>query len=578
MSDCTHPTGIYLVIIQLVYVIFGKCEVYGFRCNNAAPATNGIFKQAAISAESPRNGVHVKTSPHASTVDEEQYLITSPLFYLNSEPHIGHAYTVVAADVIKRFKLMQGQNAKLLVGTDEHGTKIEQAANAIGKTPIEHVNYMRSKFLEMFSAYNVSADVFVHSSDEAHKKKVKGIFDHLLKKGDIYEGLHRGYFSPKEDLYYPQSQLVNGKSPQGFDVIEVAEHAYFFKLSKWQQELKHLLYSNPDFIIPSSRYNEALMLLEGPLPDVAITRRNCKWGIKINDEDTIYVWFDALLGYLHDYTIGDCGEATSEDGNVENGIKAGFGNTFAYNAINVLGKDILRFHALLWPALLLSLGLNVPKQLIVHGWLLNKGEKISKSKGPAIPAVFTENSDVARFTLMTFGAFGDDLNYNNRRLKVAKSQIVDLFANACHRLTGLLEQRQIVEIQPPSAPDPRIADIIEMLSQLEIDVQVSRLDMYINHVCDIAAQMNKYQTEQELWNVMDEKQFRKKAHIICQGLTLVAFYIWPVMPNVATCTLNRLNPIFHGSINGHVITTKGFQVIENIKNFTFRPVHGDAIL
>ncbi|GFE53868.1 methionyl-tRNA synthetase [Babesia ovis] len=461
---------------------------------------------------------------------------------------------MVAADVIKRYRSLLGKSTLLLSGTDEHGTKIANAAEALGEQTQTYVERMRQHYRNVLDAYDVLVDIDVHTAVDDHKRKVKQTFDYLLDKGDIYEGIHKGYFSPTEETYYTEFQIINGKSPQGFDVYPVAEKAYFFRLSKYKNELRRLI-SEDGFIVPKERQNEALGLLTRTLPDIAITRSNTSWGVPVGqpgfEGHTIYVWLDALLGYAIDYKQHDIGD----------------------DVLMVFGKDILRFIALVWPALLMSLDLPLPQKLICHGWLMNNDEKISKSKGEklfALPAIGI--SDISRFVLMNLGAFGEDIQFNHKRIEDLKNLVKDKYANLTYRLTGMIDKRGIGQIEHNTSEriDPFVENIVNKWEELQQIMEQYRLDKYIFDVNEIAAEINSYITQNQLWEIQDESEFQRHVLAVCQALLVLSTYFYPIMPQLAQMNLERLQP----HINGIAVKIgTASDVIQSLGRVDFKPEH-----
>ncbi|KAK1939686.1 putative methionyl-tRNA synthetase [Babesia divergens] len=481
-------------------------------------------------------------------------LLTTPLFYVNGELHIGHAYTLVASDIIKLYNGISGRNSRLLSGTDEHGTKIENAAATVGKTPQRYVEHMRTNYMEVKRAYNLHVDIDVHTADENHREKVKQIFTRLLNQGDIYEGLHKGYFCPKEDAYYTEFQLVDGKSPMGFEVHHVAEKAFFFRLSKYQDRLRQLI-GKHGYIVPQERQNEAMEMLRNGLPDVAVTRSNTGWGVPLDikgfEGHTVYVWLDALLGYLPNYLQVD----------VER------------NMVMIFGKDILRFITLLWPALLMALGKPPPNQLICHGWILQDKEKMSKSKGGCIPALPPLSTpDVSRYVLMSLGAFGKDFHYDIETVTNLSEFVRDKYANLTHRVTSLFQQRGLSKVIHHAGDDldqfvTRVVDRWECLGDI---MRQFRIDKYIQEVNSIALDINNYITHNRIWQTQDTAEFKQHALVLCQALLALTIYLYPVMPGLARQNMQRLQPNLNGVPIEHGASV---DILRSLKQIVFNPQH-----
>eukprot|EP00371_Babesia_bovis_P001940 XP_001610587.1 methionyl-tRNA synthetase [Babesia bovis T2Bo] len=481
-------------------------------------------------------------------------LLTTPLFYLNDPLHVGHAYTLVSADAIKKYYKLLGRTILILSGTDEHGTKIANAAQTNGEKPEIFIERMRQHYTDVYEAYDVSVDINVHTSLEQHKEKVKKTFGYLLEKGDIYEGVHKGYFSPTEETYYTEFQLINGKSPLGFDVYPVAEKAYFFRLSKYKDALLQLI-KREGFIVPKERQNEAIGLLSGNLPDIAITRSNTTWGVPVGqpgfEGHTIYVWLDALLGYCIDRNQYGVGTET----------------------LMLFGKDILRFMTLVWPALLMALEMPMPQQMVCHGWLMSNDEKISKSKGDkvfALPPIGT--SDVSRFVLMNLGAFGEDIQYNPKRVEDMKNIVRDKYANLTYRLTGMIDKRGILEInhRDTECINHFVEGITKKWECLQNIMEHHRIDKYVNEVTEVAGCINSYITHKQVWDLHDEDEFQSHALAICQSLLVLSAYIYPIMPQLTRMNIERLQP----EINGTPIKISTMaKLLDTLHMVDFRPQH-----
>jgi len=302
------------------------------------------------------------------------FQITTPIYYVNDKPHIGHAYTSTACDVIARFMRLSGREVFFLSGTDEHGQKVEQSAEKKGVDPQEFVDEVSVNFRDLLSLLNISNDYFVRTTDKDHKEAVSKLWNTLVEKGHIYLGQYEGWYSVRDECYYSESELVDGKAPTGAEVEWVAkEESYFFKLSAFEDKLLQYYEENPEFIAPTGRRNEVLSFVRGGLRDLSVSRTSFKWGVPVPGDDNhiMYVWIDALANYM-----SALGYPESEDF-----------SKFWPGSLHVVGKDILRFHAVYWPALLMAADIPLPKRLFAHGWWTKDGEKISKSLGNVIDPV-----------------------------------------------------------------------------------------------------------------------------------------------------------------------------------------------
>ncbi|CAN0299600.1 unnamed protein product [Pylaiella littoralis] len=335
---------------------------------------------------------------------KKPYYVTTPIYYVNDKPHIGHAYTTLACDVIARFMRLDGREVMFLTGTDEHGQKVEASALKADKSPQQFCDEVSEEFRCLLGTMNFSNDRFVRTTDASHKAAASALWTRLQERGQISLGVYAGWYSVRDEAFYGESELVDGKAPSGAEVEWVEkEPSYFFKLSEWQQPLLDFYEKNPGFIAPESRRNEAVAFVSGGLRDLSISRTSFSWGVPVpgDDKHVMYVWVDALANYIS--ALG-----FPED-------EAGDFNKFWPADLHVIGKDILRFHSVYWPALLLAAGLEPPKRLFVHGWWTKDGQKISKSTGNVIDPlalVARYGVDATRYFLMSEVPFGNDGDFS----------------------------------------------------------------------------------------------------------------------------------------------------------------------
>ncbi|EAN34450.1 tRNA synthetases class I (M) family protein [Theileria parva strain Muguga] len=492
-----------------------------------------------------------------------KYLITTPLFYLNGPPHLGHAYTLVSSDVLKRFLILSGHDCKLLAGTDEHGSKIKTTAANFGYSPKEYVISMRNQFFKLYKAYDITPEIVVHTSENEHKSKVKRVFDNFLESGHIYRGLHRGYFSPKEDLYYTESKLINGKSPLGFDVTLVDEPAYFFKLDIWKRKLVEF-FKDSEVILPQHSLNEVRKLLQSEINDIAITRSNCDWGIPITNSgnETVYVWFDALLGYLtHLHSFPPLEQSNSN----LNGLKI----------IHVIGKDILTFHTILWPAILMALKLDIKLRFLVHGWLLNKGEKISKSLNNSISPLNTSvPSDVSRFALMNLGDFSYDFEFDPSMFDNALKTLRNKFANTFYRVTSILQMNKVDTVQPCDCDHKLLEKFNKYSEEIRNSVQSFRLDRYIQILVEMSSEVNKFIELTQFWTMSSQSELLNTSWICCTLLLYISIYLAPITPKLANDMILRLGP----QLSGAPVKTISFNLLDDIQHISYNPKHLNPLI
>jgi methionyl-tRNA synthetase len=344
-------------------------------------------------------------------MNKPRFYVTTAIAYPNGRPHMGHAYEAIATDVIARFKRLDGFDVRFLTGTDEHGLKIDQAARAAGKAPKAYVDEMVAPFRELDEALGISFDRFIRTTDDDHKALVQALWQRMAGNDDLYLGRYEGWYSVRDEAYYDEAELVTGEdgaklSPQGTPVEWTVEESWFFRLSKYQQPLLDLYEAQPGFIQPTSRFNEMRAFVAGGLSDLSVSRTSFSWGIPVpgDEQHVMYVWLDALANYL-----------TGADGSGRGGLD---GEWWPAD-LHVVGKDVVRFHTVYWPAFLMSAKVALPKSVFGHGFLLNRGEKMSKSLGNVVdPAEMATRFGVdrLRWFLCREVAFGEDGSYSDEAI------------------------------------------------------------------------------------------------------------------------------------------------------------------
>ena len=359
------------------------------------------------------------------------FYLTTPIYYVNDRPHIGHAYTSVACDVLARFRRLSGDNVKFLTGTDEHGQKVEKSAKSAGMTPQEMADANSQHFRDMATLMNISNDDFIRTTEERHKRGAQALWKKMEAGGHIYLDSYKGWYSVRDEAYFQESELVNGKAPTGADVEWVEEPSYFFRLSTFQEKLLQHYAAHPDFIGPEPRRNEVISFVKGGLKDLSISRTTFSWGIPVpgNEKHIMYVWLDALANYLSGLGYPD----NTQD----------YKNFWPAN-LHMVGKDILRFHAVYWPAFLMAAELPTPKRIFAHGWWTIEGEKMSKSLGNAIApqALVSEfGLDQTRWFLMREVPFGNDGNFSRERMiQVINSELANNIGNLAQRTLTMIHK------------------------------------------------------------------------------------------------------------------------------------------
>lgn len=470
---------------------------------------------------------------------DKKYYITTPIYYLNDSPHIGHAYTTLACDFIARFKRLDGFDVHFLTGTDEYGQKIYKTANTLGITPTELVNSNVLKFKELIKSMNFSNDDFIRTTDERHITFVQHIWEELYKKDAIYLGKYSGWYAVRDEAFYTEDELVDGKAPTGADVEWIEEESYFFRLSNFQEQLLKVIEDEENFILPKGKKNEVLSILrKEKLRDLSISRSRMQWGIPVpgDDKHVIYVWLDALFNYI---------SALKSPKNLY--------DKYWPADLHVIGKDILRFHAIYWSAFIIALGLPLPKRIFAHGWWLNDGHKISKSLGNTIDpfALVSEfGTDYVRYFLMSDVVFGNDGNYTRDRLVTRiNSELVNNIGNLIQRVMSFIYKNCDGKI-PAADKSKFTTEDIELLNRaysivdrMKRLIDIQDLNAVIEEICKLGNEGNVYVDQQAPWSLKknDPNRMRSVLYILSEVIRIIAISLQPIVPNSAAKLITMLN-------------------------------------
>lgn len=511
----------------------------GFSIGTARP----LFGRQALSCMSTttslRSDVTFGTPATAFDDGKSPFEITTPIYYVNDKPHIGHAYTSTACDVIARFMRLSGRDVFFLSGTDEHGQKIEQSAENKGIPPQQFVDEVSVNFQDLLELMNISNDKFIRTTNDSHKKAVQHLWNTLTEKGYIYLGQYEGWYSVRDECFYVESELVDGKAPTGAEVEWVAkEESYFFKLSAFEDKLLEYYEANPDFIAPKSRRNEVLSFVKGGLRDLSISRSSFKWGVPVPEDDdhVMYVWVDALTNY-----ISALGYPESDDF-----------EKYWPNALHIVGKDILRFHAVYWPAMLMAADLPVPGRLFAHGWWTNSGEKISKSLGNVIdPVELVEKYgvDQTRFFLMSEIGFGNDGDFSHDAfIRKVNSNLANELGNLCQRTLSMVFKNCGKEI-PDEFPDFTEEDEALLKSAQDLRekaataISIQAINKYSDAMVEMVWETNKYIDVMEPWALKKKDPERMKTVLftILEVLRYVGILYQPLIPTASNKILDALS-------------------------------------
>lgn len=474
---------------------------------------------------------------------KERFYLTTPIYYVNDTPHIGHAYTTVVADVLARYHRLFGHEVRLLTGVDEHGQKVQQATVKHGLDPQAYVDSMAENFKGVWKELNIQYDIFFRTTDAFHKKAVQDCLQQLWDKGEIYAEDYEGLYSVSEEIFYTEKDLVNGKTPFGNEVVTIKEKNYFFRMGKYKDALVKHIEENPDFIQPSARRNEVLGFLKKDLHDLCISRPKARlsWGIELPfDKDYVtYVWFDALLNYATGVGYQQPARAAE--------FKTWWQET---GAVHLLGKDITTTHAVYWPTMLMALGIALPKTIFAHGWwLTDSGEKMSKSKGSVVKPLDMKEVvgvDPLRYFLTRDIALGNDASFSPE-LVVSRvnSELANNLGNLLSRVTNLVDKNfagQAPGFGPALAPET--AALLESLRRAGPSVKSSVLAMEpqaaVQAVVDTLNEANKYIGDRAPWKQVKEADLAPAAETLQAGLEalrVAALLLSPVMPEKCAAIL-----------------------------------------
>ncbi len=477
-------------------------------------------------------------------MNKDNFYITTPIYYVNDRPHIGHAYTSVACDVLARFKRLDGCNVKFLTGTDEHGQKVEKSAKAAGVEPQAFTDQVSQHFREMNKLMNISNDDFIRTTEQRHKVAAQGLWKKMEEAGHIYLGSYSGWYAVRDEAYYAESELVNGKAPTGADVEWVEEPSYFFKLSAFEGKLLEYFEKHPDFVKPESRFNEVKSFVKGGLKDLSISRTTFEWGIPVpgNEDHIMYVWLDALTNYMS--AVGYPNENAPEF------------KTFWPASLHMVGKDILRFHAVYWPAFLMAANLPLPKRIFAHGWWTIEGEKMSKSLGNVVAPADLINEfglDQTRYFLMREVPFGSDGNFSRERMiTVINSELANNLGNLVQRTLSMVAKNCDGKVPDPQGVDKDELDLsfLNKVYVTEKDtpakVTASYMDCKFNDILAsivaIATEANAYIDEKAPWKQkkVDERLMNATLYHLLEGIRCISIMIQPFIPVSSSAILDQL--------------------------------------
>ena len=473
-----------------------------------------------------------------------RYYLTTPIYYVNDVPHIGHAYTTLACDVLARFKRLDGWEVKFLTGTDEHGQKVEKSAAAAGVTPQEFADRVSRNFQDLPGLLKFTNDDFIRTTEPRHKAACQALWQALVDNGHVYLGSYSGWYAVRDEAYYGEDELrdgPNGKklAPTGAECEWVEEPSYFFRLSAWQQPLLEFYERNPDFILPPGKRNEVVAFVKSGLRDLSISRTTFDWGIRVpgDEKHIMYVWLDALTNYI------------PAAGYPETGPGSAYDRVWPAD-IHMVGKDILRFHAIYWPAFLMAAKLEPPRRVFAHGWWTIEGQKMSKSLGNVIaPETLVDNYglDATRYFLMREVPFGNDGDFSTRAMiNRINGDLANDYGNLVQRVLSMIAKNcggVVPQPGPFGEADHKLLGAAHaLLETARRELEVQAFHKMLDAFWSVTGAANRYVDEQAPWTLKktDPPRMATVLYVLAETIRHLGILTQPVMPDASNRILDQL--------------------------------------
>ena len=487
------------------------------------------------------------------------FYITTPIYYPSAKPHMGHAYSSIIADFFARFKKIDGFDVQFLTGTDEHGLKIQRSAEKQNIEPLEFCNQISKTFRDLSQTLNLTNTDFIRTTEERHKKTVQHLWKELEKNDDIYLSKYSGWYSVSDEAFYNEDEIetIDGvkRSISSKSSVEwIEEESYFFRLSKWEKPLLEYYETHPNFIAPESRKNEVISFVKSGLKDLSVSRKSFSWGIKVpnNNDHVIYVWLDALTNYISALNYPNTNDELFKN--------------FWPASIHLIGKDILRFHAVYWPAFLLAAKIELPQRVYGHGWILSGDEKMSKSKGNILDPIEIINQyglDPLRYYLIKEVSFGNDGNISQERLEdCINSDLANNFGNLCQRVTAFAAKNCDGKI--PADINFLDEDLLILnkfknnLDNIRSKIDDQNINFYIDYIVNSLFEANKYFNDQEPWKKKDDlTRLNTIVYTTLEIVRKISFLLYPIIP-VSSQKALKIFDIEENKIKLHTITNNEY--------------------